>query len=89
LIPLTAQSELEQTRHVPVWGCTAFDFGTTAIALIGGLAEANPLGVLIIPIAFLANRAASQQARDGNLMAANASSAAHCGAGVINLVTLL
>jgi len=89
LIPLTAEAEKQQTRHIPVWGCTAFDFGTTAIGLAAGIAEANPLGILIAPIAFIANRAASSQAKNGDTTAATVSSVTHCAAGVANLAALL
>jgi len=89
LIPLTALAEQQQTRRIPVWGCTAFDYGTTAVGLIVGLAEANPLGALIVPIAYFANRAASKQAKNGDTTAAEVSSTVHCGAGVINLLALL
>lgn len=89
LVLLTAQSEREQTQRIPVWGCTAFDFGTTALGLAAGLAEANPLGILIVPIAFLVNRAASKRAKSGDTGPAKFSSVTHCGAGVANLLSLL
>ncbi|MEO5624145.1 MAG: hypothetical protein ABIQ78_12080 [Dokdonella sp.] len=89
LVLLTAQSEREQTQHIPVWGCSAFDFGTTAIGLAAGLAEANPLGILIVPIVFMVNHSASRRAKNGDTGAAKISSVAHCGAGVANLMSLL
>jgi hypothetical protein len=91
-ILLASQVEWDNshTHTYPIWGCTAFDFGTTAFALLkGGFVESNPLGLLLIPISIAVNKAAEKRAREGDPNGAVTASATHCGAGALNVVTII
>ncbi len=89
LADMTAAWERERRTLVPLWGCTALDWTTTLIALAHGAVEANPLGLLAVPIAIAGNVWAQRRARDGHTESAWASSAVHCTAAVWNLGVIL
>jgi len=78
------------THEVPMWGCTAFDWGTTAVAIIFyGAVESNPLGVAgTIAYGAIYNDIAKKHAADGDGSMAKASAAVHCGAGAWNLAQI-
>jgi hypothetical protein len=89
LVALTPASEAQMTQHIPVWGCTALDAGTSLVGLAIGLAEANPIGIFVIPVMAVASHVAAKKAEHGDTSAAKAHSAVHCAAGIANLATIL
>lgn len=76
------------TVEVPMWGCSAFDNATTIIGLAAGFAEANPLGLITIPIELIYNHIAEKRAAHGDLLMAKTSATVHCAAGGLNVLTL-
>lgn len=89
LVALTPASEAQMTHHVPIWGCTALDAGTTVAGLAMGLTEASPLGIFVIPVMAIASQIAAKKAERGDASTAKAQSAVHCAAGLANLATIL
>lgn len=76
------------THEVPMWGCTGFDGATTIIGLAAGFAEANPIGLVVVPFSLIYNHIAEKRAQQGDLTAAKTSAAVHCGAGALNVLTI-
>lgn len=79
-----AQDESDRHNARFMWGCQGADMATTGIGLAVGLAEANPLGLLIVPIALIAEHQAQK-----NHVGEKVIGAAHCGAAAWNLAMIL
>ena len=87
---LDAQDESDKRNARFMYGCQGADFATTGIGLAVGLAEANPLGLLTIPIALIAERIVQHNAnKTGGYGAERTVGAVHCGAAAINILTIL
>lgn len=69
------------------WGCLLADYGTTALGLGIGLAEANPLGpVVAIAFSAVSHKAVTEKAtRDGADYPQRIENAVHCGAAAWNV----
>ena len=85
---LAAQELADRKNAEHMWSCTKFDFGTTAVGLAIGLAEANPLGILIVPLAFAINHQARENAKRGDPNMETVATVSHCGAGALNVLTI-
>ena len=81
--------EYDRTHIKRMWGCTAFDAGTTILGLAIGFSEASPLGLFVLPYSIWANLVAHSELRShGDPTVANTLAVMHCGAGGLNILTI-
>lgn len=75
-------------KRQPTWQCMGADFGSTGVGLALGLAEANPLGWIALPVGIAGNVMARQAEEKGDDRLAKLSARVHCGAAVWNILTI-
>lgn len=73
----------------PVWACMGADLGTTGVGLTMGAAEANPLGLIALPVGLGMAAYAKKLEREGDPWAAKVTARAHCGIAVWNTLVIL